>query len=151
MDKQREADLSKLPEKVAHKDYFFKMFFHSYPQMNTSLVKLEPHLILVLHGSKEDRAQGKCPRVYASKVSKGDKLNNVIRKELRSLFEMEEFEIMDILEDGYGKDRNGNVLKRFSVQIKIPFIDLTDRKINGRYTSWATEEEFAAMVKSGRR
>jgi hypothetical protein len=62
-------------------------------------------------------------RLYASKVEKGEILSGVVKKELKSVFGIEEYKINNITDDGVAKDRYGNSLKRISLKIAVPYFD----------------------------
>lgn len=62
--------------------------------------------------------------VYASKVEEGKFLRDVVKRELEEVFGVKDYTVEDVFDSDQARDRFGNWLKRKSVLVGVPYIDL---------------------------
>ncbi len=105
----------------------------------------------VMHDSEEDKKALQLFSYYCSKVKPGQKLEDVINKELEKIFPKSEyvnylvhkFQIID-----QAKNKEGKVLDRYLIVLEIESDNWDlDRVVDNWYCSWADKEDINKMLK----
>ena len=123
------------PRAPAPEKYVFRILVHSLrrdaddPQEGTPVaLALRPSPVAVANEPA---------MVYASAVEKGDVLNAILERELRDIFGITEYKIMEVQDAGAGFDSEGEATPQLAVHVHVPYFETDERQAAGLHMSWA--------------
>jgi hypothetical protein len=126
---------------VAETKYFIKLLITSYDSLDKNK---ERYLTLIMHEGEKPDNLNKVMN-YCSKVNPGEKLQEVIEREITEISGNPFYRCLNIEDDGFAKDKFGNDLKRLRLVIKIPYFEPKGKKVIGLNLSWVEVDKFASI------
>jgi hypothetical protein len=125
--------------KPSEKKYFIKLFLVA----ESPFAGQDP-LILVFHQSPQFVSTKKS-ELYCSKVTPGQTLHEVMKKEIHSINPETRFQIVNITDDGFDEDRQGNTLPRYGIHTIVTYFDSNGKTLQGMHMSWVGIADFMDM------
>lgn len=131
-----ENDLFFKLDSPAESKYFIKLLLYS-------LIG-DTQYVLVFHYQPELKTPND-GLTYSSKVEVGQRLTEVVKKEVNQIIGSDEWELLRIFDGGTDFDRHGNELIKYNIVIRVSHFDTTGKRFSGlknAYMSWVDEKEI---------
>lgn len=130
-----ENDLFFKLDSPADSKYFIKLLIYS--QVG------ETQYVLLFHHKPQLEEPNK-GLTYSSKVNKGERLTDVVKKEITEIIKSGEWELLRIFDGGTDFDRNGNELVKYNLIIRVSHFDTKGKQFSGprnAYMTWVDEKD----------